>query len=175
MVLRLHPIHRWILKSIPLDRLIEEWLRVRNLIWLGENNFPLSLKKQAEQEAFFLREGGDFLGDRQKLHLGLVCRKNDGRVISRSERLLLLEELTNYLIKCGRDVTEFEFLRPSRFQLYSLDEKLPIFFILWSYDAPMMERILSGKQKLPKAIKQDRFRFTELDIDEPTKPNLVSA
>ena len=171
MAYRLHPIRQWVLKSIPLDRLIQEWLKVRNLVWIGEIDFPLQLKQQAEQEALLLREGGDFLGDRQKLHLGLVCRESEDQVITRSERLLLIEELKSYLIHCGRDASEFEFLRPSRFQLQT---RLAVFFVLWSYDAPMIERVLSGKQKLPTNVKQDRFRFNELDIDEPIQSSKVS-
>lgn len=163
----LHPVRRWILKSIPLDLLIAEWLKVRELSWIGEDRFPAQLREQADAEAFLLREGGDLLGDRRRLHLGLVCA--DGRTVTRSERLHLLEDLREYLRGCGRQESEFEFLRPTRFRLGRL-KTTPLFFILWSPDAPLLERLLSGKADLPAQIKQDRYTFRELFQEQRESP-----
>lgn len=161
----LHPVRRWILKSIPLDLLIAEWLKVRHLRWIGEDRFPAYLREQADAESFLLREGGDLFGDRRRLRLGLVCA--DDRRVTRSERLNLLEELREYLRKCGRQESEFEFLRPTRFRLGRLGTT-PLFFILWSPDVPLLERLLSGKQDLPAQVKQDRYTFQELLQEHPT-------
>lgn len=163
----LHPVRRWILKSIPLDVLIAEWLKVRKLSWIGVDRFPAQLREQAEAEAFLLREGGDLLGDRRRLHLGLVCA--DGRTVTRSERLELLEDLREYLRKCGRQESEFEFLRPTRFRIERL-KTTPLFFIFWSPDAPLLERLLSGRTDLPAQIKQDRYTFRELFQEQRESP-----
>ncbi len=155
----LNPVRQWLLKSVPLDLLIAEWLKVRQLTWVGEDQFPPALREQAASEAFLLREGGDLLGDRRRLHLGLVCSQS--RSVTRSERLLLLEELRDYLERCGRRPEEYEFLRPTRFRLGRMEMR-PLFFVLWSPDAPLLERLLAGKSELPDRIREDRYTFRDL-------------
>mgnify|MGYP001210573108 CR=1 FL=1 len=170
----LNPIRRWVLKSIPVDLLLAEWLKIRDLEWLGEDKFPQPLKEQAMAEAFFLREGGEIFGDRRKLNIGLVCRSDRRRVISRGERLQILEEIRDYLLACGRSDDEYEFLKPSRFRITKLEDR-PLFFVLWSADTPLVERLLSGGPSLPLQIKKDRYTFQELVSHKHRKDALSAA
>lgn len=166
------PIRRLFLKSIPVDVLIREWLHVRSLRWIPEERFPAELKRQADAESFTDRAGGELLGDRRELRLGLVCANPTERAsLTRSERLQHLEDLRDYLCNCGRDPEEFEFFRPSRFEFRMMDGIVPLFFVLWSPDTPLLERVLAGKKDLPGRIKGDRFTFRELRLDDPAEPS----
>lgn len=175
-----NPIRRLFLKSIPLDLLLRDWLRVRSLKWLAEEDFPPELRRQADEESFLARTGGDVLGDRRDMRIGLVCadpaqRQNLTRNgLTRSERLQHLEDLQEYLRSCGRHPDEFEFFRPTRFD-FQLDGLMPLFLVLWSADAPLLERVLSGRRNLPGRIKEDRFAFRELKLDDPFVPQAVMS
>ncbi len=138
-------LRQWLLKSIPLNKLILEWCKTRDLVLLEEYFFNEKIKN-FKKKYLGIYTGGEYFSDYKNIHICLVGKKE-----KISENLLqdYIKELEEFLIHSGRKKNDFYFIKVNR-ELYSqlMDFNLyPLLFILWKPEKPIIERILSGENE----------------------------
>lgn len=145
------PVRRWILRSMPLSVLIQDFLRIRALSWFEEEDFPDQAKEALESRDIIARSGGLFLGDRRNCRAGIVLRDEKQNLISIAR---VEEELFEYLIACGWRRDTFAIVRPSSLDLsFSKRNGMkPLFLLFWAQERPPLERMLGGRGRLPEPM-----------------------
>lgn len=151
-------VRRWILRSMPLSVLIQDFLKVRGLSWYEEEDFPEKAKDALESRQIIVRSGGLFLGDRRNCRAGVVLRSDDQNLIPIAR---IEEELYEYLIACGWKKDAFAIFRPARMDLSftRTNGHRPLFLLFWAQERPPVERMLGGRERLPALVREKQFEI----------------
>jgi len=133
---------KWLLRSIPLLTLLKEWAKTRDLILLEENQFSSSIKELLHQNRIGIYPANTLLVDYKNYHTCLFAKEEK---LSKNLIQDYIQELEDFLYSCGRNKEDFDLIKiVSSEKVLENRTFIPLFFLIWKPEKPLIEQFLSG-------------------------------
>lgn len=154
-------IKQLIYSNIPVIEFLRDWAWKRDFRIFFENEIPEKIPGiSGGKKTLLSLLDSIFLDDYSHYRYALLLSKH---AVSRLQLQEILTDIKEELQKSGKNINDFHFLKvPSKLQeTMKIGETHPLFFIVWKFEKPIMERILSGvDEEIPSPHPADNHRNT---------------
>ncbi|GIX41816.1 MAG: hypothetical protein KatS3mg129_1549 [Leptospiraceae bacterium] len=145
-------IKKWLLKSIPLQNLLLEWAKTRNIKLINENAFSKEIKELFYKYKIGVFPSNYLLVDFKNYHITLFLKEE---YLPANQIQDYIEELEEFLFYCGRNIDDFKIIKINFKEYLNNEDLYPLFFIIWKPEKPFLENILSGTRDDSDQIELD--------------------